>query len=79
MIPVLNALNVNIAVFGNHDFGKFQLYSQNFISRGCHLKITGFVLYVALNIHIFFVDVVLQILVWVSLLSSVLLQHFHGF
>ena len=23
MIPILNALNVNIAVFGNHDFGKF--------------------------------------------------------
>ena len=28
MIPVLNALNVNIAVFGNHDFGKFQLLSD---------------------------------------------------
>lgn len=59
MIPVLNALNVNIAVFGNHDFGKFQLYSlQNFISKGCYLKITGFVLYVVLNIQIFLVDVV---------------------
>ena len=22
MIPILNALNVNIAVFGNHDFGE---------------------------------------------------------
>ena len=24
MIPILNALNVNIAVFGNHDFGKIK-------------------------------------------------------
>ena len=23
MIPILNTLKVNIAVFGNHDFGKF--------------------------------------------------------
>ena len=38
MIPVLNALNVNIAVFGNHDFGKFQLLSKLFISKGFHLR-----------------------------------------
>lgn len=52
MIPVLNALNVNIAVFGNHDFGKFQLLSKLFISRGFHLKITGCVFYVVLNIYV---------------------------
>ena len=24
MIPILNSLNVNIAVYGNHDFGEFK-------------------------------------------------------
>lgn len=31
MIPILNALNVHVAVFGNHDFGKCQMQVFSFL------------------------------------------------
>lgn len=42
MIPILNALNVNIAVFGNHDFGELHkrlfycLFSFRSTLKGSH-------------------------------------------
>ena len=32
MIPVLNAINVHAAVYGNHDFGEFILHYMTNIS-----------------------------------------------
>ena len=34
MVPILNALNVNTAVFGNHDFGMC-FYSYSVLPHAC--------------------------------------------